>query len=44
MAQRDLDTLSKDLRTVASKTLPTGSLNYGVFAADKHRMNDDVEG
>jgi len=42
MAQKDLDSLSRDLCTVAGKTLPAGSLNYGVFSADKRRMDDSI--
>ena len=42
MTQQDLDTLSKDLRTVAAKTLPAGDLTYGVFSADRQRMNDTI--
>lgn len=42
MSQADLEVLSRDLRAVASKTLSAGALNYGVFAADKQRMDDSI--
>ena len=42
MEQGDLETLSADLRRVASRTLHAGSLTYGVFAADRSRMAESI--
>ncbi|MDG2454086.1 MAG: hypothetical protein P8M63_14835 [Paracoccaceae bacterium] len=41
--ERDaLDRLSQELRDVASKTLASGALNYGVFSGDAERMGDVI--
>jgi hypothetical protein len=42
MAERELEALTRDLRTVAAKTLPAKSLNYGVFSADRRRLDDTI--
>ena len=42
MSQEALDRLSADLRTVAGRTLDAGSLTYGVFAADRDRMEHAI--
>ncbi|WP_299814364.1 hypothetical protein [uncultured Roseibium sp.] len=42
MTQQELDALSSDLRAVAGRTLEAGALEYGVFAADRSRMNDSI--
>lgn len=38
LSQPDLDALVADLRTVAGKTLPAGSLTYGIFSGDRDRL------
>lgn len=42
MSQDRLETLSQDLCRIASKTLNSGDLNYGVFSADRQRMEDSI--
>lgn len=42
MSERDLTDLTRDLRSVAAKTLDAGSLNYGVFSGDRDRMRDTI--
>lgn len=34
--------LTADLRQVAARTLPSGSLTYGVFSGDRARLNDTI--
>src|SRR6478672_8927895 len=38
LAQADLDELVSQLRTVAGKTLPAGSLTYGIFSGDREKL------
>jgi hypothetical protein len=38
LSQEDLDALVADLRTVACKTLPAGSLTYGIFSGARERL------
>jgi hypothetical protein len=38
LSQQDLDALVTDLRSVAGKTLPAGSLTYGIFSGDRDRL------
>ena len=38
LSQPDLDQLVADLRTVAGKTLPAGSLTYGIFSGERERL------
>src|ERR1700743_1102828 len=38
LAQHELDELVAQLRTVAAKTLPAGSLTYGIFSGDRERL------
>lgn len=42
MSQDELDKLSADLREIASHTLASGSLTYGVFSADRERLEHSV--
>lgn len=42
MSDADLAELSRQLRTVAAKTLPAGSLTYGVFSGDPQRMKNSL--
>src|SRR5688572_26699318 len=42
MAQAELDALCADLRVVASRTLAAGSLNYGVFSADRSQLETTI--
>ena len=42
MTDADLAELVDDLRTVASKTLPKGSLRYGVLGGDKNRLKNCI--
>ncbi len=42
MSDQQLQSLSDDLRTIASKTLDEGALTYGVFAGDRDRMRDTI--
>lgn len=42
MEDAALQALSADLRRVASRTLEEGSLTYGVFAADRARMEHSI--
>jgi len=42
MSQEHLAELSEDLRTVASKTLARGSLNYGIFSGDQERLKSTI--
>ena len=39
LSQPDLDALVADLRSVAGKTLPAGSLTYGIFSGDRDRLS-----
>ncbi|MBR1156726.1 hypothetical protein [Bradyrhizobium sp. JYMT SZCCT0428] len=39
LPQQDLDALVADLRTVAGKTLPAGSLTYGIFSGERERLS-----
>jgi len=38
LPQAELDQLVADLRTVAGKTLPAGSLTYGIFSGERERL------
>ena len=38
LSQPDLDRLVADFRTVAGKTLPAGSLTYGIFSGERERL------
>ena len=38
-SQPDLDALVADLRTIAGKTLPAGSLTYGIFSGERERLS-----
>jgi len=38
LSQPDLDQLVADLRTIAGKTLPAGSLTYGIFSGERERL------
>ena len=42
METDELEALTADLRTVAGRTVPSGSLTYGVFAGDRARMEQSV--
>jgi len=42
LSQDDLDALVADLRTVAGKTLPAGSLAYGIFSGERERLSRAV--
>ncbi len=42
MTKSEIEQLSADLRTVASCTLPAGSLTYGVFSGDLKRLEQSV--
>ena len=42
MSEQDLQTLTKDLRHIASKTLDEGTLTYGVFSGDRERLRDTI--
>ncbi|WP_333714170.1 hypothetical protein [Yoonia sp.] len=42
MTDAQLEALSQDLITVASKTLPRGSLTYGVFSGDPERLKSTI--
>lgn len=42
MTQDELDDLSGNLKTIASNTLPEGSLNYGVFSAKRQSLNNSI--
>lgn len=39
LSQPDLDALVADLRSVAGKTLPAGSLTYGIFSGERERLS-----
>jgi hypothetical protein len=39
LPQQDLDQLVADLRTIAGKTLPAGSLTYGIFSGERERLS-----
>ena len=39
LSQEDLDQLVADLRTIAGKTLPAGSLTYGIFSGERERLS-----
>jgi hypothetical protein len=39
LSQQDLDELVADMRIVAGKTLPAGSLTYGIFSGDRDRLS-----
>jgi len=39
LSQQDLDALVADLRTIAGKTLPAGSLAYGIFSGERERLS-----
>ena len=39
LAQAELDELVAQLRTVAGKTLPAGSLTYGIFSGERERLS-----
>ncbi len=39
LSQADLDALVVDLRTVAGKTPPAGSLTYGIFSGERERLS-----
>ncbi|MGH6709848.1 MAG: hypothetical protein ACREEK_12840, partial [Bradyrhizobium sp.] len=39
LSQQDLDQLVADLRTIAGKTLPAGSLTYGIFSGERERLS-----
>jgi hypothetical protein len=38
LSQEDLDRLVADLRTIAGKTMPAGSLTYGIFSGKRERL------
>ncbi|MCF2904210.1 hypothetical protein L0666_04355 [Octadecabacter sp. CECT 8868] len=42
MSDQDLQTLTSDLRQIASKTLDEGDLTYGVFSGDRDRLRDTI--
>lgn len=42
MSDQDLQKLTSDLRTIASKTLADGSLTYGVFVGERDHMRDTI--
>jgi hypothetical protein len=42
MEDAALDALTSDLRAVAARTLPAGSLTYGVFSGDRSRLSDTI--
>lgn len=39
LSQNDLDELVSQLRIVAGKTLPAGSLTYGIFSGERERLS-----
>src|SRR3954452_291714 len=39
LSQQDLDALVADLRSIAGKTLPAGSLTYGIFSGERERLS-----
>src|SRR5258708_13502902 len=39
LAQEQLDELVSQLRTVAAKTLPAGSLTYGIFSGERPKLS-----
>ena len=39
LSQADLDELVSQLRTIAGKTLPAGSLAYGIFSGERERLS-----
>src|SRR5258708_23180805 len=39
VAQEQLDELVSQLRTVAAKTLPAGSLTYGIFSGEREKLS-----
>lgn len=39
LSQPDLDALVADLRSIAGKTLPAGSLTYGIFSGERERLS-----
>src|SRR5437762_8122262 len=39
LSQEDLDALAADLRSIAGKTLPAGSLTYGIFSGERERLS-----
>ena len=39
LSQAELDELVAQLRTVAGKTLPAGSLTYGIFSGERERLS-----
>ncbi len=42
MSDQQVQDLTRDLRTVAAKTLDDGTLTYGVFSGDRARLNDTI--
>lgn len=42
MSAPEIAALSADLRQIASKTLPAGGLNYGVFSGDPTRLEQSI--
>ncbi|MCF2870367.1 hypothetical protein L0664_04750 [Octadecabacter sp. G9-8] len=42
MSDADLAALSRDLRTIAARTLPDGGLTYGVFSGDRAHLSDTI--
>ena len=42
MPEAELDALSAQLREVAGRTLPAGSLTYGVFSGDRDRLSHSI--
>src|SRR3954454_4989234 len=39
LSQTELDELVTQLRTVAGKTLPAGSLTYGIFSGEREKLS-----
>src|SRR4051812_43528993 len=39
LQQPDLDALVADLRSIAGKTLPAGSLTYGIFSGEREKLS-----
>ncbi len=42
MAERDIEALLSDLRTIAQRTLPDGDLTYGVLSGDRDRLQRSI--
>src|SRR5437773_6445444 len=42
LSQQQLDELVSQLRAVAAKTLPAGSLTYGIFSGDREKLSRAV--